>query len=223
MAEQETPAPRRPRSTFGPVVLLGLVAAGTAATAANKPWASGSSGRIDTAQGEEMNAMLSLDGVRDSPLAGALALVVLACWGVLLVTRGRFRRAVAVLGLVAALGTVVVTAEGARSVPDKLSGALMDASGRDTAAVSLTGWYAAALVGAVVSVLATAAAARFVGSWPEMGARYDSPAGASAAGGSAGGAAAGAGAGAGEAGSGEVPRENIDIWKALDEGRDPTA
>lgn len=212
MAEPETDAPRRRRRTFGPVVLLGLVAAGTAATAANKPWASGSSGRIDTSQGEEMSSMLSLDGVRDSPLAGALALVVLACWGVLLVTRGRFRRAVAVLALVAAVGTVVVAAEGARSVPDKLADALVEASGSDVASVSLTGWYVAALVGAVLSVLATAAAVRLVGTWPEMGARYDAPTG----------GAGEAGPGAAEA-AGEVPRENIDIWKALDEGRDPTA
>ena len=34
----------------------------------------------------------------EMPLAAALGLVVLACWGVVLVTRGRVRRAVAVLG-----------------------------------------------------------------------------------------------------------------------------
>ncbi len=211
---------RRPRSTFGPVVLLGLVAAGLAATAANKPWVSGSSGTIDTAQGEPMSSMLSLDGVRDSPLAGALALVVLACWGVLLVTRGRFRRAVAVLAVVAALGTVAVCAEAAWSLPTKLADALMEASGSDTAATSFTGWYYAALVGAVLSVVATAAAVRLVGSWPEMGARYDSPAGATP--GAPSGATPG-GASSSTAVPTEVPEENIDIWKALDEGRDPTA
>ncbi len=42
--------------------------------------------------------------------------------------------------------------------------------------------------------------------WPEMGTRYDAPTGAGAA-------------HAHDAG----PKENIDIWKALDEGRDPTA
>lgn len=212
MADPSAGQDRRSRSTFGPVVLVGLVAAGLAATAANKPWVSGSSGRIDTAQGEEMNSMLSLDGVRDSPLAGALALVVLACWGVLLVTRGRFRRGVAVLALVAAVGTVVVGVEAAWSLPAKLSDALVEASGSDVSSTSFTAWYAAALVGAVLSVLATAAAVRLVGTWPEMGTRYDAPAGGNAD----------AGSGPAEA-AGEVPRENIDIWKALDEGRDPTA
>jgi hypothetical protein len=46
-----------------------------------------------------------------------------------------------------------------------------------------------------------------------MGTRYDAPTGTDP----------GAGPGAAESSTGEVPRENIDIWKALDEGRDPTA
>jgi hypothetical protein len=41
-----------------------------------------------------------------------------------------------------------------------------------------------------------------------MGTMYDAPAGAP---------------GDGEAATDELPTENIDIWKALDEGRDPTA
>jgi hypothetical protein len=52
---------------------------------------------------------------------------------------------------------------------------------------------------------AALAAVRFVPSWPEMGARYDAPAGARTEDEDA------------------TPKENIDIWKALDEGRDPTA
>lgn len=200
------------RRTFGPVVLLGLAAAGLAATAGTKPWVSGRSGAVDTDQGAEMTSVLSLDSARDAPLAGALALVVLACWGVLLVTRGRFRRVVAVVALVAALGTLVVTIEAARSLPPKLADALVEASGSDEVTTSTTGWYVAALVASVLCVLATAAAVRLVGSWPEMGTKYDAPTG-------------GRGSGRVDAGkgTGEVPAENIDIWKALDEGRDPTA
>lgn len=200
------------RRTFGPVALVGLASAGLAATAGTKPWVSGSSGALDTDQGAAMTSVLSLDSARDAPLAGALALVVLACWGVLLVTRGRFRRVVAVVALVAALGTAVVTVEAARSLPPKLADALTEASGSDAASTSFTGWYAAALVASVLCVLATAAAVRLVGSWPEMGSKYDAPTG-----------DRGEGAGPADAGPGEVPAENIDIWKALDEGRDPTA
>ena len=50
-------------------------------------------------------------------------------------------------------------------------------------------------------MLSTLAAVRLTPSWPEMGTRYDSP-------------------------TGEVapvePEGNLELWKALDEGHDPT-
>ncbi len=198
---------RSPRSSFGPIVLLGLAAGALAAVAGSKPWVTGTSGDIDTSvdSTSAMASILNIDGARESPLAAALALAVLACWGVLLVTRGLFRRGVAVLALVAAVGLAAATAEGFWSLPDKLADSLVEVSGTDTVSTSFTGWYAAALVGAVLSVVATLAAVLRVRSWPEMGTRYDAP---------------------GARPSGEeapVPTDNIDIWKALDEGRDPTA
>ena len=192
------------RRTFGPVVLLGLASAGLAAIAGSKPWVTGESGSVDADASSGMAAVLSLDGVRESPLAAALALVVLACWGVLLVTRGRVRRVVAVLGLVAATGLAIATVEAFWSLPDKLAEALVEVSGTDTVSTSLTPWYAAALVGAGLSVVATLAAVVLVPGWPEMGSRYDAPAAASQR-------------------DDSTPETNIDIWKALDEGRDPTA
>ncbi|MBL0748217.1 Trp biosynthesis-associated membrane protein [Nocardioides baculatus] len=207
-ATQPDPQPDRRRRTFGPVVLVGLASAGLAAVAGAKPWASGTSGSIDSSS--SATAALgssSLETAAESPLAAALALVVLACWGVLLVTRGVFRRAIAVLALVAAVGLAVVTVEGLWSVPRKLTDALFELSGSDTAQAGLTGWYVAAAVGAVACVATTAAAVRLVRSWPEMGTRYDAPAGATS----------------GDAAREDLPTENIDIWKALDEGRDPTA
>ena len=198
--------PRGARRTFGPVVLLGLGAAGLAAVAGSKPWMTGESGSVDGSSA--MASVLSLDGAQDSPLAAALALVVLACWGVVLMTRGRVRRAVAVLGLVAAVGLSIVTIEAFWSLPDKLADSLLEVSGTDTVSTQVTAWYAAALVGAGLSVAATLAAVVLVPGWPEMGSRYDAPTGQQTP--------AGATAAA-------APTENIDIWKALDEGRDPTA
>jgi hypothetical protein len=64
------------------------------------------------------------------------------------------------------------------------------------------------VVASVLAFVASAACVTWVRRWPEMGTKYDNPAG------------AGSAEGAGEA---PVPTENIDIWKALDEGRDPTA
>ena len=107
-----------------------------------------------------MGSALSLDSVAESPLAAALALVVLACWGVLLVTRGRFRRAIAVLALVTAVGLAAATIEAYFSLPDALAASLLEVSGIDTVSTRLTAWYAVALVAAAASVAATAAAVR---------------------------------------------------------------
>ncbi len=194
-----------PRRTFGPIVLVGLAGATMAAVAGAQPWVAGSSGNVDT-DNAPAAASLDLAGLRESPLAAALALVVLACWGVLLVTRGRIRRSVAVLAAVTALGLLVTAVLAFATLPDDLAEALRAASGLDTSEVSFTGWYAAALVGAVASVVATAAAVRFAPSWPEMGTRYDAP----------------TGTGADAAPVAAEPEGNLDIWKALDEGYDPT-
>ena len=215
MAEQQgeaatgTSGGRRTRGGFGPVVLGGVAAAALAAVAGSKPWVSGRSGAFDTSveSNQAMTSTLATNGASEAPLALALALVVLACWGVLLVSRGRFRQAVAVLALVAAVGLLATTVEAYLSLPDKLADALTRMSGA-SASTQLTGWYAAAVVGALLSVVATGLAVARVRTWPEMGSRYDAPAT-----GRAGGAAATA----------AVPSDNIDIWKALDEGRDPTA
>ena len=205
MADPQTHDTRR--RTFGPVVLVGLTSAVLAAVAGTKPWVTGESGGVASDDGGAMSSVLSLDSVAESPLAAALSLVVLACWGVLLVTRGRFRRAIAVLALVTALGLVAATVEAFFNLPDALADALLEVSGVDAVSTSLTAWYAVAMVAALVCVAASLAAVRLVGSWPEMGTKYDAPAGAQ---------------GGGARGE-DVPTENIDIWKALDEGRDPTA
>ena len=194
----------KPRRTFGPVVLLGLASAGLAAVAGSKPWVTWESATTDTSAGSAMSSSLFLDGARDSPLAAALALVVLACWGVLLVTRGRVRRAVALLGLVAAAGLAVATVAAFWGLPDQLADSVTELTGTDTVSTTFTAWYAAALVGAGLSLVATLTAVVLVPGWPEMGSRYDAPAAAPPR-------------------DDSPPETNIDIWKALDEGRDPTA
>ena len=56
-------------------------------------------------------------------------------------------------------------------------------------------------VAAVGCVLTTLLAVRLVPAWPEMGRRYDAPPGRRAP---------------------AEPQGNLEIWKALDEGHDPT-
>lgn len=191
----------RGRRTFGRVVLLGLAGGALAAVAGYQPWAAGS--------GVAAQRLASLPAATDPgemPAAGALALVVLACWGVILVTRGRVRRAVAVLGVLASVGLVAAVVTGWSSVVDSLRSAYAGIAVSDVS-VHHTGWFWAAAVGAVVSVVATALAVRWAPEWPEMGSRYDAP--------------------AGERSEPEAvdPAEqsSLDLWRAMDEGRDPTA
>jgi uncharacterized membrane protein (TIGR02234 family) len=178
------------RRWFGPAVLGGLVGSALAALAGAKPWAA-----PDHSAG---TALVDHSGGH-VPLAGALGLVALACWGVVLVTRGRVRRAVAALGALVSVGLLVTTVLGRSSALDSARSATVDLGTRDTA-VHVTGWWWAALVAAVLTVAAFALAVRFCGAWPEMGSRYDAPA--------------------------SRPRaedlDDVDLWRAIDQGQDPT-
>jgi uncharacterized membrane protein (TIGR02234 family) len=186
------------RRTFGAVVGAGLASAGLAAVAGHQPWAHGSApGGFG-----ELSATVEAGKV---PAASALSLVVLACWGVLLVTRGMVRRVVSVLAVLAALGLAVAVVVGFSTAPDNVRAAYHDL-GVEHPDVGLTGWYWVAAVATVLTLLTTLAAARLVPGWPEMGRRYDAPADP-----------------APEPQQAPGEQENLDLWKAMDEGRDPTA
>ena len=206
------PAGKRPsaRRAFGPVVVLGLASGALAAWAASKPWVDGTGGEPAPGMGSGEWAM-SWGEIASSPLGTALAFVVLACWGVLLVTRGRFRRVIAGLAVVAALGYAATVLWAPFSLPDHLVEQVRRRTGATLDDTALTGWFWLAAVAALLVLASTVLALRLVPAWPEMGSRYDAPAGARPD-------AAGT-----TAGPTERPTDNIDIWKALDEGRDPTA
>jgi uncharacterized membrane protein (TIGR02234 family) len=112
---------------------------------------------------------------------------------------------VSVLGLVASLGAAVTVATTVGSSTDTAARLLGDVP---TTSVSTTVWPYVAGVGALLSAVAFVGALVKAPTWPEMSARYDAPA-------------------AGPAGSAtERPAEELtdaELWKALDEGRDPTA
>jgi len=186
-----------PRATFVPVVGLGLAAGTLVAVAGSKPWVVPS-----TVEGDPLGLMAEAGKM---PLAGALGLVVLVCWGALLVTRGRIRRMVALLIVLAAVGLVVTVVVGWVTLDGQVTDALEASAvtGPD-ATVHRSGWFWGAVVASLLSVAATAAAVRFVPAWPEMGSRYDAP-----------------GARVGSATQAEEP-SNLDLWKSIDEGHDPT-
>jgi len=170
----------RARRTFGPVVVAGLVGGALAAVAGTKHW-------VSTTQTQ---AVLDAQGVAlDAPGVTALALVVLAAWGVVLVTRGRVRRLVLVLAALASVGALPVAFSTRGNLPEG----------------STTAWPWLAIVGLVVSLVAAAGGVRLASGWPEMGRKYDAPA---------------------ATGAPQAPLEeqsNLDLWKSMDEGHDPTA
>lgn len=188
MAEA-TPGGRR--SHYGTAVATGLLTAGLTSVAAGKPWFHA------TVDYKLAPGVRESDRAADMPLALALSLVVLAGWGVLLVTRGRIRRVVAGVALLAGVGVVACVALAPFILPDQVRGQLL--GGSTDAAVSPTGWYLTAAIAAVLAVPVLVLACLRSPVWPTMSSRYDAP-GSDVA---------------------EI-RTDTDLWKALDEGHDPT-
>lgn len=187
------------RRTFGPAVLVGLGSAALVAVAGNQAWAKAEEGQ---GIGEEVASISVAVGEAKAPLATAVALVVLASWGVLLVTRGRFRRAISWITGVASLGLLFAVVAAIFAAPEVVADAY-EPYGVTGVEVSRTAWSWLAVAGAMLALGAAALAVRDVGRWPQMGRRYDAP-----------------------GNDDPVPepgeRSNLDLWKAIDEGRDPT-
>ncbi len=190
----------RPRSrSFGPTVLVGLAGATLAAVAGARDWAR-ASGR---AAGVDVTA--AAKGSESAPLVVALGLVALAAWGVVLVVRARARRVVSVIGALAAAGAVAATAVSfGRAQDDAVRAVVAKGAAGDAFTSGLTGWYYAAAVGSVLTLMAFVVAVVAAPRWPAMGSKYDAPA---------------ARADAETAG----PVTEQEMWRALDDGRDPTA
>ena len=192
MTQMTQPAADR-RRWFVPSVVLGVVGAGLCAFAGGKPWAAPDGGAGSTLVDKSGGHV---------PLAAALGLVGLACWGVLLVTRRRLRRAVAVLGAVVAVGLVATAVVGRASALDSARHATVDL-GRVPTGAHTTAWWYVALVAAVLALFAAVVAVRYVPAWPEMGSRYDAPTGPPEP-------------------QDPANMEDVDLWRAIDQGRDPT-
>jgi uncharacterized membrane protein (TIGR02234 family) len=193
------------RRTFVPTVLAGLAGAGLVAIAGNKAWVSPAGDSANSAVTQLIQAAADKSG---SSASTAIALVVLAAWGVVLVTRGRFRRVIAWFGAAVALVLFVVVVAGWNVARQQLLDEY--APYADTHPdTSWTVWAYLAALGAVLALGAGVLAVRYVRQWPEMGSRYDAPT-----------------AAATSTATPDQPVEeqsSIDIWKSLDEGEDPTA
>jgi uncharacterized membrane protein (TIGR02234 family) len=181
---------------LGPTALVGLAGAGLAAVSSAQVW-----GRAEVTA--PAVRVVEVSGADVAPVALPLALVALAAWGAVLVLRRRGRRVVAVVGLAAAIAAVVAVALRLGDVAATALASVTAGAARSDVTTESTLWPYAAGLGALLTALAFVAAYRAAPTWPEMSGRYDSPA----------------------SSTGRVPAEEStgDLWRALDEGRDPTA
>lgn len=195
----------RARTTFGPVVLAGIATAALTAVAASQTWL--------RPTGELVSSTRSVDvsGSDAAPLALALALVALAGWGVVLVSGTRARRVALLLGTAACLGVLAVVVASYADA-DAVATRMLDAvSAGEPTSLGRQAWYWITGVAAAAQAAVLVVAFRAAPTWPTMSSRYDAPAarGSSAVGGE-------------EDGENAAPLADLDLWKALDEGRDPT-
>ncbi len=187
-------------------MLVGLVSAGTAALAVTRPWVTAAA-----VQPGIPPIQAGVSGVDLHPLAGALTWVLLAAFGAVLATRGRMRQCVGVVIVVA--GAVIVGAAAVPGAADPLLRrglATQGWAGSATYTATWQLWRYLAVVGGLGCLAAGVAVVRRSRLWPTMSARYDAPASASA-----------------EQAASPVraPTESLSetaMWRALDEGRDPT-
>ncbi len=185
-------AERRDTGRFGVVVLAGLATSGLTAVAAANPWF--------RASGEHRIIGLSDAGNEaDMPLALACALVALAAWGVVLVTGATTRRVVLAVGILAIVGVLACVARAPWLLPDQIA----DRLGAFDGEIQETGWYVVACVAVVLALATMVAGWRLAPRWPTMSSRYDAPS-------------------SGSASAPGVDADELTLWKALDEGRDPT-
>ncbi|MEO6604576.1 MAG: Trp biosynthesis-associated membrane protein [Aeromicrobium sp.] len=148
---------------------------------------------------------VSATGSDAHPLAAALAVVIVASALAILAASKRIRQAVGVFtALVSLIAIWIIVFDG-----DSLDGAITKAVEKSPAftganhpdAISESIWSYVALAAFVVAVVLGVVTTRLASSWPTMSSRYDAPP---------------------VRPSAQATQDDEDMWKALDEGRDPT-
>lgn len=192
------------RSSFGPVLLMGLASAGLMAVAASQTWLQAE------VEGVTLRSTVDVAGSDAAPVALASALVALAGWGVILVTGARARRLAAGVCLIATFGTLVVVSTLWSGTEDVVTRVLANQGISEVLEVGHRPWYWVTAAAGLAQVVAALLALLSAPSWPTMSSRYDAPTNGPRRSGTS-----------GATDAGEVP--DLELWKALDEGHDPTA
>jgi uncharacterized membrane protein (TIGR02234 family) len=182
---------------FAPTLILGFAGSALVAVAGSKPW-------VDLPTGSGAPRMGAEEMLKE-PLAGALGLLLLATWGVILVTGPLARRVAAGIGLLASLGVVATVVDGYHLV-ERVTSTL------ETGNATRNAWLWAALLGAVLALSGAALALRFAPTWPRMSSRYDSPAS----------RAEEVTQKVGEASGEPLENSERELWDEINQGHDPT-
>lgn len=178
--------------------------------AASRTWAS-----VEVAPEGMTAETVSVTGSTAVPLVAAMAFVVMAGSVAVVASSGWLRRGIGVLVALAAAVAVYTAATAGEAVDDALGEAVASSpsmtagQGQQDALVAdadATWWRWVSLGGAVVAVGVGCTVVARGGRWPRMGQRYEAP-----------------GATRRDTERPVEDRDVGDLWKALDEGEDPTA
>ena len=189
-----------PRRLYAPVVLATLAAGGLGFFAAGRTWAA----FTVTTEGLPSDKV-EVTGTDALPLVSALAIVIVTSALAIFASGRRTRRVVGIFTVVVALTGLWLLVGGGDTLDKALSDAVKasPAYTGDTPSGSAerTIWQVVTGVAFVLSALLGAMTTRFGPSWATMGSRYERA----------------------DAHSKPVePTTDSEMWKALDEGRDPT-
>jgi uncharacterized membrane protein (TIGR02234 family) len=201
-ADSTTVATRR-RRLYGPIV-LGLLAAGAMALfAVTRAWATATV-RTPGVPIDEVQA----SGADAAPVLVALAIVVIAAALAVVASGGWFRQLVGLtIATVAAWAAVRALSVDIAGAP--MARALLDSPanlGATRVVPDVSSWPVVAGIAFAIAAALGLLVIAFGRQWPRMGSRYDRPS-----------------AAASMAPSGSSPDlDDADVWRALDDGHDPT-
>ncbi|MGJ9423244.1 Trp biosynthesis-associated membrane protein [Aeromicrobium sp. CF3.5] len=199
MTGDATTDENRARRWYAPTVLGLLAAGGMAFLASSRQWANAT-----VASDGLPSDTIEITGSQALPLMGALALVVVTAALAVLATGGRMRRGVGIITVLAAAGGLWVVITGGGSIDRAFADAVEQSpafTGGDVPPFSQSVlWPVVAAAAFAIAVALGVVTVAMGHRWSAMSRRYEAPTGAAPT----------------------RPKTEADIWKALDEGRDPT-
>ncbi|MBC7631008.1 Trp biosynthesis-associated membrane protein [Aeromicrobium sp.] len=187
-----------PRRLYAPVVLGTLAAGVLSFFAAGRTWA-----QVKVATDGLPSDSVKVTGTDAQPLVAALAVVVVTAALAVLASPLRARRVIGVFTVLVSIAGVLVVVLSSSALDDAVKRAV-EASPAFTGGAHRTfdvsAWKYVAVVGFVLSAVLGAVTTRFGPLWPTMSTRYER----------------------GPRPDRSATTTDADMWKALDEGHDPT-